>query len=558
MNPMNQSISRINAAKREYRSWRPAAIIAAACLLLILLLLGGSFFHPEVPVPWTALAALTALALIAGFMFRQCLVLNEESIRWRRGIFRPIRVRYDSIAYAEALYAGPSLRGKSLPGSAGLRLVLKDGKTCDLPLGGFSREAVAAIVSEVERRISATDGEMVAAGRSSYDGLSRSLRVRHRMIAVFFGGALVFSSALALRSLFVQSEWAGRLKTWEKVESTVIRHERRTVNGGRHSRPVSDIRFEYEYMGKKYEGSRIVFGGDCLPGSIKAGARQLCIVNPADPKESALLFRWNHPQYWRYRETIGYGVLSYLLLSVLLWIGVQKSSLPKLPSALEEYLKNIPDEISICCFRRASRFRLPAGGGPNVTAPFECADRRFGGFFLRHRFRTALGSRMALLAFLLILPFLAVSVRMLWLNTVDMALLFTIPLIVPLGVAATRLYAPYTVFDFSERRVGRCRRFKPDVRSIRLSKTLSFDRTDFLWLAPRYHGTFALHLLAVTADDRLVPLAEADLKHAAELLNAVVPIADKLGGPPVLIKGIEFEPRPLKRINCCWWKSAAG
>lgn len=49
MNPMNQSTSRIDAAKREYRSWLPAAMSAAACLLLALLLLGGSLFHPEVP-----------------------------------------------------------------------------------------------------------------------------------------------------------------------------------------------------------------------------------------------------------------------------------------------------------------------------------------------------------------------------------------------------------------------------------------------------------------------------------------------------------------------------
>ncbi len=84
-------------------------------------------------------------------------------------------------------------------------------------------------------------------------------------------------------------------RSWSRVEATILEHthEQYSRKVGKNSHRTdwrSRVRYQYEYLGKPYSGSRYSFDGDAkAPSSLKVGTKiDFCRVNPMKPSESVL------------------------------------------------------------------------------------------------------------------------------------------------------------------------------------------------------------------------------------------------------------------------------
>ena len=113
--------------------------------------------------------------------------------------------------------------------------------------------------------------------------------------------------------------WDSRVRNWRQVPGVILKTDRVKVRSGRSTKTVSRIEYEYRFEGRRYTGSRILYGGDFFPPAIKPGAPRKILVDPAAPAGSAaMLYYRGHWGLLRYggpaANFAGIGAVSKVVL----------------------------------------------------------------------------------------------------------------------------------------------------------------------------------------------------------------------------------------------------
>ena len=353
--------------------------------------------------------------------------------------------------------------------------ILSSGKPVYWSLGMFSIRTAERIREELESRIEIPGSKCrppdfrACADRILKPG--RWDRIVFIIIAAlpFFAGVSCVWKNLA---------WDHRVRTWDKVEGIVLKNGLRQVKNGRNVRQVADVEFEYARGGRRYVGTRIVYDSDVFP-PLKVGTRRQVIVNPADPKDAAIMF-WYRGYLGLLFRWSGCAVC-FFLAGIMLLIGkfVCRSREITVPDKFEAYLAAVPPRdfyAALAMERLFLRSGLPPPCPKMKKAP-------------EHQ-----GERYAVIR--------------------DRG--FALPLL--------------TVFDFEERKICLCHRVPPETPGAWIIDAAEIHHIR-CFFSP---FSRAVHVYAVRHDGTPFPLCEVGFKNL-DLLFALLPdVAEKLGRLPIV------------------------
>ena len=409
---------------------------------------------------------------------------------------------------------------------------LKNGKVKRWSLNRFSETVKEEIVQELESRIQISvpanpldgNGEELDAdaGEELQEVTAWAEKTcrphRAEMITVCAVGCLML--VLGIWRVCEQLAWDDRVRSWDKVDGIILRNTTKRVRSGKHTRNVADVAYEYTYKGTRCTGTRIVYDSDTFP-KLKPGAHQQVIVNPEDPRDAAIMF-WYSGYWWlmRYTDCMFFGLIFLIMSGIFLSLLGRK--VPAIPESLKKYLKTFSQEQLQAAWKREKPgFTLTFDIEANRPVEYR-EDSRYG--IIRER-----KSKFSCFVFAAVL-------------LAGIALAFAVPL-VWLGVAITGtviffLFFPWmTVFDFQEKKIYRCRRFRPE--KFASIKFVSFFEIDHLSVSvsvqsKRNRSGRRIGLFAVKQDGTQVPICGASCRNLGLLLELLPELAEKMGHLPIL------------------------
>ena len=341
---------------------------------------------------------------------------------------------------------------------------------------------------------------------------------RAEMILVCAVGGIML--VLGIGGVFRQLAWDERVRSWDKADGIILKNTTKRVRSGKSTKTVADVEYEYTYKGTRYTGTRIVYDSESFP-RMKIGSHRQVIVNPEDPRDSAIMF-WYSGYGWlmRYTDCMVFGFIFLIVSGTFISLLGQK--VPVIPDSLKKYLKTFSQEqLQTAWKREKPGFTLTFDIEANRPVEYR-EDFRYG--IIRER-----KSKFSCFVFAAVL-------------LAGIALAFAVPL-VWLGVAITGtviffLFFPWmTVFDFQEKKMYRCRRFQPE--KFDSMRSVSFSEIDHLsvsvsTLNRKKHGGRFIGLVAVKRDGTKIPICGASCRNLGLLLELLPELAEKMGHLPIL------------------------
>ena len=331
-------------------------------------------------------------------------------------------------------------------------------------------------------------------------------------------GALTL--ALVIWGVCRQLAWDERVRSWDKADGIILKNATKRVRSGKSSKTVADVAYEYTYKGTRYTGTRIVYDSETFPG-LKAGAHRQVIVNPDDPRDCAIMF-WYRGYGWllRYTDCMCFGFVFLIVSGIFISLLGQK--VPVIPDSLKKYLKTFSQEQFDAALKREKPgFTLTFDIEANRPVEYR-EDSRYG--IIRER-----KSKFSCFVFALVLLAgiaLAVAVPVVWFG------------VAIAGAVIFFLFFPWmTVFDFQEKKMYRCRRFRPE--KFDSMRSVPFSEIDHLSVSvsvqsKRNRSGRRIGLFAVKQDGTQVPICGAVYRNLGVLLELLPDLAEKMGHLPIL------------------------
>ena len=478
----------------------------------------------------TALHLLLSFAAIV-FIFWQIFFWRvrferDSAVIWYCTVF-PSRIDYAEVSGMRRLFCDAKHPG--VPSH--VEFFLKNGKRKQWNLDFFVPAVREEIVQELKERIQFPEPADSPDGGDSDGELDTGEELQevtawtekacrpHRaeMILVCAVGGIML--VLGIGGVFRQLAWDDRVRAWDKVDGIILRNTTKRVRSGKHTRNVADVAYEYTYKGTRCTGTRIVYDSDTFP-KLKPGAHQQVIVNPEDPRDSAIMF-WYSGYWWlmRYTDCMFFGLIFLIMSGIFTSLVTRK--VPAIPESLKKYLKTFSQEQYDAALKR-ERPGVPSIG-VEMNHPMEYReDSRYG--ILRER-KTLFSKIVFALVFLAGVA-LAIAVPPVW---------FVVAVI---GTVFFFLFFPgMTVFDFEEKRILRCRLFRPEKFSS--MRSVSFAEIDHLSVSDstlnrKKHGGRFIGLVAVKRDGTKIPICGTSCRNLGVLLELLPELAEKMGHLPIL------------------------
>ncbi len=487
-----------------------SGLLAIPCVLSVLLSLMKSD------------SALPLLLIFAGadaffWLFFFCRVRFERdfAVIWYCTVF-PSRIDYAEVSGMQCLYT----RHPGVPSFIEFRL--KNGRKKRWSLDLFSETACREIVQELEARLDLSSLPDPAAEEELLDVSAWAKKtcrphLAEKIVLCVVG---VLMLVLSVWGVCRQLAWDERVRSWDKADGIILKNTTKRVRSGKSSKTVADVAYEYTYKGTRYTGTRIVYDSDTF-SNLKIGAHRQVIVNPEDPQDCAIMF-WYRGYGWllRYTDCMVFGFIFLIVSGTFISLLGQK--VPVIPDSLKKYLGTFSQEQLQAAWKREKPgFTLTFDIEANRPVEYR-EDSRYG--IIRER-----KSPVSRIVFALVL-------------LAGVALAFAVPL-VWLGVAITGtviffLFFPWmTVFDFQEKKIYRCRRFRPEkfdsMRSVSFSEIGHLSVCDSTLSRKKSGGRF-IGLVAVKRDGTKVPLCGASCRNLGVLLELLPDLAEKMGHLPIL------------------------
>ena len=181
--------------------------------------------------------------------------------------------------------------------------------------------------------------------------LRETLRRRRRNDRIAMAVWILLLGGLGAWQLADALIWDARVRNWRQVPGVILKNDREKVRSGRSTKTVSRIEYEYRFEGRRYTGSRILYGGDFFPPAIKPGAPRKILVDPAAPARSAaMLYYRGHWGLLRY----GGPAANFAGLAVVLAVfavGIRRRDRFRIPEKLRAYAAAHPAAVPAPPFR---------------------------------------------------------------------------------------------------------------------------------------------------------------------------------------------------------------
>lgn len=468
----------------------------------------------------TALHLLLSFAAIV-FIFWQIFFWRvrferDFAVIWYCTVF-PSRIDYAEVSGMRCRYGSAKCPGVL----TGIEFRLKDGREKRWSLNLFSETVCREIVQEMESRLNLSSLPDPAAEEELLDVSAWAKKTCRPHLAekIVLGAVGVLTLALVIWGVCRQLAWDERVRSWDKADGIILKNATKRVRSGKSTKTVADVAYEYTYKGTRYTGTRIVYDSETFP-DLKVGAHRQVIVNPDDPQDCAIMFRYRgYGWLLRYTDCMCFGFIFLIVSGIFISLLGQK--VPVIPDSLKKYLKTFSQEQFDAALKR-ERPGIPLAG-VEMDQPLEYReDSRYG--ILRAR-RSPV-SRIVFALVLLAGIALAVAVPVVW-------------FLVAVGGAVIALLSvpAMTVFDFQEKKIFRCRRFRPEkfdsMRSVSFSEIGHLSVCDSTLSRKKRGGRF-IGLVAVKQDGTKVPLCGASCRNLGLLLELLPELAEKMGHLPIL------------------------
>ena len=348
--------------------WLPAAVFAGAlCLLGVVVFLLGRKQIESLLIP-------TGVGILLGlFLFSRVRFGWEKATLWHCTFF-PVTVFYADLR-GVAVFCSDR-RYPECPTSIVFRS--EDGKIRAWSLAMFSPRDCARILAELHARCPDVSGFDL--GKPDLRAwCDRTRHVRSEKIACGIG--CIFFLLLGTVDTGEVLCWRARIRSWDKAEGVILKNEvvRVRRSGRRTAENVSRVEYRYEYGGRVYTGSRIVYDSRTFP-PLEPGTKRQVIVDPEDPGNSAIMFRYRGA-WW----VLLYAKSALFFLFALV-LGCRIAHLCRsreivVPEALERCFHDFPGGESTAAQVAAPSPALPAFFASKRTRP------DFGRKVLVRRFR---------------------------------------------------------------------------------------------------------------------------------------------------------------------------
>ena len=515
----NCMTSRNNNSKTFFSQWGPPAILCGFFFALSIILLIAAPSKPGFP----------GFAAVFQRSDGYCLLIPAGAgillwlfFSWRIRfeahyaviyycIFFPVRIDYTEVT--GMCFRGRKPKYPDAPGTVFFQLTSGKIKSWNLSL--FSGPVSMAVKQELECRIPLREMPKTALILPDIQKWADNVLRPSRFVKIVFAIFAVIAFLAGFCNMAEQIVWDEHVRNWDKADGIILKNTTKQVGKGKSRKTVADVEYRYTYKGRQYTGTRIVYDSATFP-ALKVGTHRKVIVNPENPQDCAVMF-W-YRGHWGLIRWIPCAFF-YLLSIVLLGVFIRMSIVKKItvPDTLKNYIASFPPER----YYEALQMEQSAAVLSNVELhqPMEYRqDHRYG--ILRQN-----DSKIGYIVFgalLLAAVTASIFIPLCWLS------------VALIGFVVYSLYAPrMVVFDFQEKKILFCRRFRPE--SIEKMKSVSFTEVDHLScssLSSR-NRSGVIGLFAVKNDGSCIPICRISVKHLALLFDLLPELAEKMGHLPI-------------------------
>ena len=480
---------------RTLYCWSPSAVFAAVCIL------GGSAAF-GVSGNQSVLYGFGFLGLFLGLLFFMRVRFEYDRATLYYCTFFPVTVFYADVTGLIVVHGDP--RHPDAPSR--FQFILASGKKRNWYSGFFSVSVMKEIHGELEKRI------RIPENGSRIPDMQNWFRQDFRIAFCFFCFFGLYCFVVGSWDVYEQVRWDIRVRTWDKTQGILQKNGVRTILDGKRKKTVSDVEYRYTVRGKSYTGTRIVYDSETFP-SLKVGTRRQVIVNPADPRDSAIMF-W-YRGYWgliRWLPVIGMYLCT---LVIVVLYRIIRPPVIHIPEPLKAYVESIsPAEFFAALDRERPGPAGRRGGIIDIRRPMERPGEECAAFR---------ESRSVFMPYLLILFFLISAGLALKIS----ALFWFASVMIALAAYGLFKRADTLVFDFQERMI--CFR-----RGMKITmETVPFSGIDHLSLT-LFANNFRLY--AVSKQGTMIPLCRADAKRVRHLFEPLAELAEKMGRLPIVYR----------------------
>ena len=462
-----------------------------------------------------AVSAAVFIPLICGVIFYLVIVRRvrfeaDHAVMYYCTFF-PVRLKYADVTGVGAIYW--DFKNPDVPSL--IAFELRSGKSSSWNLSFFAPDNRKKIKAELDSRIVLTGTtRQIPDIQLWVDRVCRASRME-RIISC---AAAIIMFVFGFCAMSSQLVWNERVKNWDKVDGIILKNDIRHIQrakGG--STEVSDVEYKYTYKGKNYRGTKIVYDSKSFP-AVKVGKKRQVIVNPDDPRQSAVMFKYRGHWGWtRYFECIFFYLAS--LLAGASFFRTLSRKTKEVPAKLKSYIASIPPERFYAALDMERPAQRSQAAVIEMSHPLEYSlDHRYG--IIRRR-----ASWLSCLVF-----------AVLFLTAVAAAQVMPFCLIIAAGIGFiiySSLLPRVAVFDFQEKKLFHCKRFVPE-KSGKM-KGIPFAEIDHLkCLACRgRHCGKSIALLAIRRNGMPVEICQVPEKSFHLLFDMLPELAARMGNLPV-------------------------
>ena len=447
---------------------------------------------------------LILLGVIFGCVFLWRVRFEETYATLYYCCFFPVRIKYSEVVHLE--YFNQKYKKQNVP--AAIYIHLSSGHIKYWNINIFSLESAKAVKNELEKRINSTENQREIPNIELWakNALRPSTTEKVTWAAFAIITLLVGSWEIAN-----QLEWNKRIRTWDKVNGIILKNTTKLVSRGKGSSRIADVEYKYNYKGKTYFGTRIVYDSTTFP-NLKVGKNRQVIVNPEKPQESAIMF-WYRGK-WGFVRYIKSGFSLLLSLGfVIIFLRMQFIKKIIVPSRLKSYVNSIPPERFYAALKIEQRSAVQ--NNIKLQKRMEYLQNfRYG--IVRNDF-----SKLSLVIWSMVL-LLAVAL------SIYIPACWIIAAII--GFVIYSMQSPLMmVFDFQEKKFFSCKNFDPEKRKKR--ESFSFAEVDHLHcqVLSSHHSGYFVSVFAVTHDGKKLPLFKVAPKRLEPLFEMLPELAEKMG-----------------------------
>ena len=326
-------------------------------------------------------------------------------------------------------------------------------------------------------------------------------------------GLLFFAWLVGTGYLFsLDLVWEIRLLRWEQVPGIMVLNREKTVRDGKNTRQISEIACKYQYRGKTYISTRILYGKTWFPSWVKAGHSRRVLVDPSNPSESAVML-WYRKPYYRLLDFLPqFFLLGFGLLFTVVGLLEMRRRKITVPETFHGEVKSLPAGF------------VPADGGYELALPPKDWENGRG-------WRLPLKKHPVMNCFafaaMIAVPGTVIILNWrtpLWFLVIFGFVYFYFTILVPLG----------PVLDFQKKELFFAFRYQLGIKH---PGRISFADLKCLHLIPGRNGSLGdnrrIVLCAVREDGRSFRIGEFARRDLEQWLEFLPLLAQKLGGLPI-------------------------